>query len=452
MGIQNRFRYVRFILASVVCFFGGNGMAQNIAQLPTSAPAQVTPATPKEKPEKGFLARSIKFSGSLRARWEATQGSDFSATTADSYLLTRARLGIAFQPIPWVRVFGEAQDAHALFYGVKPTGAVQNPIDFRQGYVQFGGIESKDSMFKAGRQELTLGSARMVDSGDWGNVTKTFEIVRGTIATHGVKADLIAGSVVLVDPNRMDRHKPGEHLYVSYLTFNSLLPNTSIEPYFMAKTQLNVKGKDGFLGNADTLASGVRVIGLLPGRVDYSIEAIHEGGGYADDTIGAWGDVTMAGWTISKQGWKPRLSADYSYAAGDSGRKDGSRGSFDSFYGTNPFFSLTQVFGWRNLKDLRAGTDFTPTKKLKFAIDYRNFWLATLDDGLYNGSNVRIVKNNKATSAHVGEGIDAQCLFAVTSTTTLGVGMGSLIPGAYLEQSHKTTGFAYPYLRLSRRF
>ena len=33
----------------------------------------------------------------------------------------------------------------------------------------------------------------------------------------------------------------------------------------MAKTALNVKGKDGKLGNADTLYGGLRVIGTIPG-------------------------------------------------------------------------------------------------------------------------------------------------------------------------------------------
>ncbi len=439
-----------FLMGTAVCFFGGTGRAQSTGSTPDSA-------TPDSKTAasgglKDYLARTVKVTGSVRARWEATQGSDYTLTPADSYLLTRVRLGVAFQPTSFLRFFAETQDARVMGYNTKPPSSIDNPIDFRQGYVEVGVIEGPGAKLRVGRQDLTLGSGRLVTSGDWSNVTKTFDMFHAYITTKAFKLDLVGGSVVLADPNREDRDKPGEHFYAAYSALGKLIPHASIEPYFMAKTAMNVKSKDGKLGDADTLYGGMRLIGTIPGGFDYNGEAVREGGYYNHDVVQAFGYVAGGGWTLKRVSWKPHFNSDYVWASGDDNRKDGYHQSFDCLYGANqPLNSLTGQFGWRNLADWRAGVDFTPTKKLKVKVDYRDYWLATVQDGLYNGSGTRTVFDTKATSNHVGEGVDAMLIATVTPKTVVGIGVGNLAPGSYLKQAGKTSGFVYPFLYFTRQ-
>jgi hypothetical protein len=438
-----------FLMGTAVYFFGGTGRAQSTGSTPDSA----TPDKATETPGglKAYLERTVKVTGSIRARWEATQGSDFSLTPADSYVMTRARLGIAFQPTKYVRFYAETQDARVMGYQTKPPSSIDNPFDFRQGYVEVGIIEGSGAKLRVGRQDLFIGSGRLITTGDWSNPTKTFDVFRGSITTSFLKMDLIGGSVVLADPNREDRDKPGEHFYTAYSALGKLIPHASIEPYFMAKTAMNVKGKDGKLGNADTLYGGMRFIGTIPGGFDYNAEAVREGGYYGHDVVQAFGYVAGGGWTLSRVSWKPHFNSDYVWASGDDGRKDGYHQSFDCLYGANqPLNSMTGQIGWRNIADWRAGVDFVPAKKLKVKVDYRNYWLATVQDGLWSAGGTRTVFNTKATSNHVGEGVDAMFTATVTPKTTLGVGLGYLDPGSYLKQSGKTSGFVYPSLWFTR--
>ena len=60
--------------------------------------------------------------------------------------------------------------------------------------------------------DLALGSGRLIGSGDWSNVTKTFNLARATVTRNGFKMDIFAGSVVAIDAARMDRAKPGAKL------------------------------------------------------------------------------------------------------------------------------------------------------------------------------------------------------------------------------------------------
>jgi hypothetical protein len=410
-----------------------------------------TDSTPASTDTKTYLERTITISGSARARWEATRGSDFSLTTADSYVVTRVRLGMAFQPVTWLRFYGEAQDARALFYKVNPGAGVSDPFDLRQAYVEGGVLEGNGLKLRMGRQDLVLGSGRLIGTGDW-SPTKTFDVARATLTTTGFKLDLVGGSQILADPARMDRNRPGERFYVAYSVFGHLIPGASIEPYFMAKTALNVKSKDGKLGDADTLYAGGRIVGSIRGVFEYNFEGVREAGDYSSDVVRAWGYVTGGGWVISKHAWRPHLSSDYVFSTGDSGVKDGAHQSFDYLYGLQqPLNSLTGQFAWRNTRNWRAGGDFSPSKRIKVKVDYRNYWLATTMDGLYSASGTRTVFNTKATSGHVGEGIDLQVIVSVTRKTVVGFGLGTLAPGSYLKQSGKTTGYTYPSLYLTRQ-
>jgi hypothetical protein len=443
MNIESRVSIAVMIIGAIG--FSGGVMR---AQSPAAATPQATSDT--EKP-KNYFFRTFTFSGQLRERWEAPDGSNFTVSPADSYVLSRIRFGVACKPSSWLRVFSEVQDSRALFYEKSPSNAVSDPFDLRQAYIEAGVLEGPGVKARVGRQDLFIGSNRLLTTGDWSNVTKPYDVARGTIATGIVSVDLIAGSQVLIDPNRMDRHKPGEHLYVAYSTLKKLIPDASIEPYLMAKNQYSVKGKDGKSGGADTLYPGGRIIGKTKRRLDYNFEGVREAGSYSDETIRAWGYVGGGGWAVAPSLWKLHVSSDYQFASGNDDKKDGVHNQFDYLYGAQqPPTSLSGLFAWRNIENFRAGADFSPLRKLTVKIDYRDYWLATVQDGLYNAIGTETASNTKATSNHVGEGIETQFIYSLNGKTSLGAGIATLSPGAYLVQSKKTTGYDYPYFYLLR--
>jgi hypothetical protein len=171
----------------------------------------------------------------------------------------------------------------------------------------------------------------------------------------------------------------------------------------------------------------------------------------SSDLINAWGYAVGAGWTATRVVWTPRLSSDYVWASGDSGKNDGFHQGFDCMYGGNqPLNSMTGQISWHNIEDWRAGVDFSPSKMFKMKIDYRDYWLATTTDGLYNSLGARTVFNPMATSNHIGQGVDALFNVFLTKKTTVTAGVGVLRPGAYLIQSGKTAGFIYPSISILR--
>src|ERR1035437_3569 len=147
---------------------------------PRRRPAVAAQPVTQDSSVVKYLRDTFSFSGEFRSRLEGGFGNDFALTPHDVYVLTRTRLGLSFKPTPWLRFYGEAQDARAMFYKVTPGTSVDDPFYWRQGSVEIGQAEGPGMRLRVGRQDVTLGSGRLVGSGDWTNVTKTFNINRRT--------------------------------------------------------------------------------------------------------------------------------------------------------------------------------------------------------------------------------------------------------------------------------
>ena len=409
------------------------------------------PATPTGRPILDWspadkLPSWLQLGGQIRGRFEVPSGTSLTSNAQDGYYASRLRLSVAVQPTLWLRFGFEAQDARTAGYNSSraPT-TLYNPFDIRQAYIAVSHEGPVNFNLRAGRQELAFGAERILGPADWG-MSRTFDALDLTLGRGAFKVDLLAGSPVLIDSTRIDRHKPGEHFYGAYASWKAS-PLFSLEPYLLFKQNLLIKSESGLLGDALISSPGLRAFGKLPARLDYTAEALVQRGSYSNDRVEAFAYTATAGWTILPVSWKPRASIEYAYASGDSNNHDGIRKTFDQFYPSNHgFYGMIDQFGWKNLKNFRAGFDIQPLSKLKLRADYNDFSLATTQDSLYNSSGTSAVLNRTATSAHIGNEINTIALYQWTKIWKFGAGFGHLFAGQYLKQSKADFGYSYPYL------
>ncbi len=397
------------------------------------------------------LPNWLQLGGSARIRQEAPAGSDFIASSSAYYLLSRVRFDAGIKPRKGIRLFVQLQDSHILGLDAALRPSSRNPIDLRQAYLEL----SRPHAFniRAGRQEIRFGSGRMMSPGEFSNVSRTFDILRATVIVPFWTVDVVAGSVVQIDPTRFDRHRPGDHVFGTYLSSGKSMKHVRVEPYFFTKRVLNVSGETGSTGDAVVYAPGVRLVGINAAGWQWSAEGVKERGHWAADSVRGFAYMLTLGYVFRNRPGSPRVSGDYNYAAGDNNPSDGVRGGMEPFYGANqPYFSMTPLVGWRNMRDVRAGFDFAPWKRLRIAVDYRDLSLATTADGFYNGQNVRFLLNRGATSAHVGQAIESVATYSAPYAITIAAGFGRLFAGEYLRQSVKPSGYVYPYLSCAVRF
>jgi hypothetical protein len=176
-------------------------------------------------------------------------------------------------------------------------------------------------------------------------------------------------------------------------------------------------------------------------------------GSYSRDSVSAYGESYVAGWTIAGARLKPRVSAEYNYASGDSNPKHGMHDTFDQFYPSNHgYYGMIDQFGWRNLKNARAGIDFLPARKLKVRADFNQFYLATVADGLYNSQGSPILLNRCASNGHIGSEVNATGLYELSKIWKFGAGFGRLFAGQYLKEAKYGFGYDYPYVMFVGNF
>ena len=420
---------------------------------PVSVKAQPKIPSIAGSPLDDVLPGWLKIGGVLRGRFEEPSGIGF-APVSDGYYASRLRLNITVRPLSWVTLYTEVQDSRMLGYSRGPVAPVSfyNPADFRQAYIQLSSIEKTGMAFTAGRQEVNLGAGRLISCVDFNNSGRTFDMLRFVASFRGVRSEMFGGSVVLADSNRIDRHKPGEHLYGSYFTLSRLIPLASVEPYLIVKTSIGAASENGKIGNADAWTPGIRLAGKAIYRFDYSADAMLQYGHYAQDHIKVMAGAYMLGWTYPSQ-LKPRVALEYVYASGDTTNNDGVRGTFDQLYaGNHGFMGITDQTGWKNIRMPKALFEISPTPKLKLTADFRELYLASVNDGYYLGNGNRSVLNRAATSPHVGSEIDLVGSYQLPYQVNVSIGYGRLTPGQFLIQSKKTETYNFPYFMWAKRF
>jgi alginate export protein len=419
---------------------------------------QSEPKVPAKKESAGIQygedwPKWLKVGFQYRGRGEGPSGIGFSQGSSNSYYLNRVRVEASIIPTSWMRFFLQGQDAQVFAYGAAKPSSMVDTFDLRQAYVDFGKPATRGLSLRVGRQELIYGGQRLVGASEWGNVARSFDAARLVFFRPGIKADVFASSVVQSEQGRFDHHKPGENFYGTYVVLDKLVTKATLEPYFFWKTLPRVAGERGDTADSDVFTGGVRFVGKLPLRFDYTLEVADQWGSFASDRLSAWAGTYQVGWTINASELKPRLHAEFSHASGDSSSQDGRRGTFDQLFPTNhAYYGIGDQVGWRNMRNVKLGFEFNPVKKVRIQTDFHEFYLASTQDGLYNAGGARIVLNRLATSSHVGSEADFQLVYLISKELSVGAGVGHLVPGEYLKQSGKNGGYTFPYLMWNVKF
>ena len=388
----------------------------------------------------------LKLGAEIRGRAEANTGIRFAPGNDDSYYLHRLRLNATIEPQRWLRFVIQAQDSQAPGYSQKPVpDTVVNTLDLRQGYLELGLADKGRWGLRLGRQELIFGEERLVGASNWGNVGRTFDAARLTYRRPGARLDWFAAAVAAPVNGRFDRPRLYNGFYGFYSSFDRLIRDGAVEPYFLWKTNSRLR--------EDIYTAGARALGKLPRRVDYNLEMAFETGHSAQEDVRAWAGHWALGYTLPRPQGPPRLVLEYNYASGDGDPRDGRRGTFDQLFPTNHSkYGTADRIGWRNIHDLMGGIEWKPTRKWKWNLDYHWFWLASRQDALYTEAGAVFTINPKASASRVGQEVDLQAAYQFSERLQLGGGYAHLFAGPYLKQSAKGSSASYPYLMWSYRF
>jgi len=162
----------------------------------------------KYVPIAGGGAGFLSFGGEARERFEAYENEFFSTNpNADNaYFLQRYLLHADYHPTEWLRAFGQLQSSleDGRPGGPRPTD--RDSIDVHQLFADVAVKTREDGRLtlRAGRQEMSYGSERLISVREGLNNRRAFDAVRLLYRDGSVSVDAFISSPVEVDRGVFD--------------------------------------------------------------------------------------------------------------------------------------------------------------------------------------------------------------------------------------------------------
>jgi hypothetical protein len=380
----------------------------------------------------------------FRAREESRTGNNFGLAKNLENPLVRTRIGAQFDAAEWFRISATGQDARAPEYGGTGPTTARDSMDLHEAYLEF--FARRKTRFGAvfGRQVIALGEGRgrMIGDSQWTNTSRSYDTARLYYRLPGVRLEVLMVSVVKIKADRFNVPDLGDRVWGTYDTFTKIIPKGTVDLYLLRRDQNRPGGFTG-LGRLGINTLGGRAEGPLPGKLKYSLETAVQNG--KTGLVAHRGFAWFSGISRSIPMALPLdLEVEYKYASGS--RNAATRdNTFDQLYASNhDRFGRADLFGWRNIHNLRSLDTLHITKPLALSVMYNNWWLASPSDALYNSSGAAIVRSAKGTAGtHVGQETDVFGTYQA-SGWTFGAGVAHVFAGEFVRAT--TPGVNTNYL------
>jgi len=402
------------------------------------------------------LPHWIQFGGQFRTRAESQTGLGYTPVD-DAYALTQLRLGIYVQPAKWLEFVGVTEDSRVFFNHYVPNAPpYQNIWDIREAYVQLGNSKEGWIDLVAGRQMFSFGDERVIGPSDWSNMGRTFDTVRLDLHPAGTRVSIFAASVINAIDGRIDHHIKGNNIYGIYSSLTHLVPHATLEPYALwrvAPRNVPLPETAGH-GHLSEVTGGARIAGTLLNNYDFDIEMNKQTGSLGHYSIDAWAGHWNVGYTFKSARTQPRPFVEYNYASGNKNLNGNTWGTHDQIYASaHDKMDFADQFGWKNIKDFRAGASEVIAHKWTFTEVFNDLWLATKNDAVYGSSGaIAIPAHPGSTGNHLGIEVDLIVDYRRDHHVTYGFGLAHLFTGRFLNEATRGKDYNYPFAYVTYGF
>ncbi len=365
--------------------------------------------------------------GSLRYRLEKYSGynarnyGDAGATALgelyDTMLLQRLIVGVSGAPGKNMLLALHLQDSRAFGWSLRDS---KEPQAFRTGdkngtafYImnpQEEFFEIYDAYWQVrqlfphtvltlGRQKIYCADYRIFGPGEWGNTGRwTWDALRLNWQRDRASVEAWAGGTKIHDPHKT-------HLLFSHTEFLGAGMYGSCKARGFAFDLFAAVKRPG---SADYMRdqsftrywSGFRIDHTSLRGAVYEISVTKGFGDQRGQWIDSYGLFTKLGWSFGSLGWRPVITARYSWASGDN-PITGAVEQFDPVYGaSDKYYGWMNLVQWSNLDDREIVAEFFPAPSTRIEVKYNRFYIPH-PTGAINGTLILLEGQN-----HLGDELD----------------------------------------------
>jgi hypothetical protein len=390
-------------------------------------------------PLAGGRAGFLSFGGEARERFEAYENEFFSTSPNEdnAYFLQRYLLHADYHPTEWLRAFGQLQSSleDGRPGGPRPTD--RDSIDVHQLFADLAmnaGDNGRLTM-RAGRQEMSYGSERLISVREGLNNRRAFDAVRLLYHQNSVSVDAFFSSPVEVDRGAFDdQHIHDEWFWGGYATVPFPgLPGIKLDFYYLGLHNPHTVYAQG-AGSEERHTVGTRFFGKL-GHWDFNHEVVYQFGHFGSGDIRAWSVATDQGYTFDNVWGTPRLGLKAAIASGDRSTNNANLQTLNPLFPRGNYFTEAALLGPQNFFDVHPCLQLRPFPKWTFETGVDFYWRESLADGIYTPGSSVIYRGNPNFARFVGTDFSFVIGWQATRHINVSTGYTHFFAGQFIHQN-----------------
>jgi hypothetical protein len=385
----------------------------------------------------------------LRVRGDSEQPS-----TIDNYMLQRYLFGADLHMGKRFRFYGELQSGIINGKIASPRPNDEDLLELHQGFVEYRSPKegSKHLMVRLGRQELKIGSGRLIAPSQGLNVKRSFDGLSTNFSTGDWMIEGGVARLVRIRPGYFDDPPDSEQEFWGINVAHRKAPwkNSQINFYYLGinrKISIYAQG----IGPEDRQTVGGRLFGKW-GKLDYNYDLIYQWGHFRGASARAWAVSTDTGVALKLGRFPARLGLTVNSSSGDKDPNDVKLQSFNPLFPGNSYSGMVGLFGPTNI------TDFTPSfrlplrKNLIFIFESPTYFRSSVRDGIYAIDLRLLLRGQSNQEKFIGINPSFIAVWQLTHHASVTGAITRFQSGKFLSDTFLRHGFGYYSIGCTYRF
>lgn len=325
----------------------------------------------------------------------------------------------------------------------------------KSGFIEYRSPEKNDRslQIRAGRQELSIGSSRLIAATQGLNVKRSFD---GASISYGVRnwdAQGVVARLVKLNPGTLDDPADSAQDFWGAALVRRAFPfkTSAVGAYYLGLDRRLSEYVQGF-GHERRHTIGMKIAGARD-RLDFSYDIIFQWGRFQALGIRSWALATDTGYRLgSRPPWRPRLGLSANYCAGDRDPADNSLQSFNPLFPGNSYSGLVGLLGPTNLTDLTPSFRIPIRANLLIALESPFYFRASANDGVYSIDLRLLISGQQTKERYLGTNPGVVLSWQPLRHVNVTGAVTRFLSGPFLTGTFVESGFGFYSVAFTYRF
>jgi hypothetical protein len=382
------------------------------------------------------------------------RGDSETPATIDNYFLQRYLFGADVRMGPRFRFYGELQSGIITGRIGSPRPTDKDLLELHQGFFEFRSRRESARRYgiRIGRQELNIGSGRLIAPSQGLNVKRSFDGISANLSVGLWTVEGGAAQLVRIRPGAFDDSPSSEQGFWGGNVTRNQAPwkGSQVSFYYLGvdrKVSVYAQG----IGPELRHTIGGRLTGKRP-RIDYNYDLIYQWGEFRGLPARGWAVSTDTGTPVRLGKIPGRLGVTLNSSSGDADPKDGRLGSFNPLFPGNAYSGLVGLLGPTNLTDVTPSLKMQVRKNLLIAVEVPSYFRVSTRDGLYGTDMRLILAGQRNLERYVGTNPGVVVAWQTTRHINVTGAITRFQSGPFLSDTFARNGFGFYSIAGTYRF